>query len=522
MKRLFLYILAGILGFTSCSDDFLTIYPQTSVGSETFYKTADHFDQAVTAAYEATRSIALNGLIMDEMRSDNAFYTLYSGDRGPYLRTEVIALFLDDETTTYWVPFRYNDVYSGISRLNTLLDRLEISSLTDDEKKVVRAEALFLRAYYYFDLVQHWGGVPLMLKEIKTENETFIPNATVDEVYSQILSDVNEAINIGLPEATTFPQTGRATIGAAKMLRAYVYMTKPSREYTKAEQDLLDITRMNYSLLPEYGDVFELGNKNSRESIFEVQYLDGDGGQHSDFPWRLIPKCSNTDLMMGVAANNYASTVNSRIVSGGWVVPTQELIDSYEEGDKRLSATIAVAEGTVNESEQFTFEQIREPKGYVAPEGKAYRYFTRKYYHPPYNFALRAGDNFPVYRYSGALLLLAECLVEQGKNAEALPWINMVRERAGLPSLMTVTRQQILDEMRHELAFENHRWTDLIRTGEAIRVMTAYGEEMKKLYPWILSGAFNVTQERLLYPFYYRELRINKQLEQNPGYKGDY
>ncbi|MDR2919766.1 MAG: RagB/SusD family nutrient uptake outer membrane protein [Tannerella sp.] len=516
MKRILLYIFLGAIGLTSCSEDFLNVYPETSVSSETFYKTADHFDQALVASYEKMRSIALRGLIMDEMRSDNAFYTMYSGDRGPYLTTEVISLFLDDETTGNWVSDRYNDVYSGISRVNTVLSRMDASSLTDGEKNAVRAEALFLRAFYYFDLVTHWGGVPLMLEEVKTETDAFVPNSTVEEVYNQILADVNEAISIGLPVASSFPQTGRATMGAAKMLRAYTYISKPSREYAKAEQDLLDITNMNYGLLDNYADVFELGNKNSKESIFEVQYLDGDGGQHSDFPWRLIPKCSNTDLLMGVAANNYAYT------SGGWVVPTQEMIDSYEAGDKRLSATIVVAEGTVDASEQFTFEELKEPKGYVCPPGKAFRYFTKKYYHPPYNYGLKAGDNFPVYRYSGALLLLAECLVEQGKNAEALQWINQVRARAGLPALANVTKQNVLDEMRHELAFENHRWTDLVRTGQAIEVMTKFGQEMKALYPWILPAAFNVTQERLVYPFHYRELQVNKELKQNPGYKGDY
>jgi hypothetical protein len=516
MKRLIIYFFIGILGFSSCSEDFLNVYPETSVSSGTFYKTADHFDQALIASYEKLRSIALRGLYMDEMRSDNAFYTMYSGDRGPYLSTEVIALFLDDETTGSWIGDRYNDVYSGISRVNTILSRLESSSLTDSEKSKVKAEALFLRAFYYYDLVTHWGGVPLMLEEVKSEAEAFVPNSTVEEVYSRIITDVSEAISIGMPVASSFPQDGRATIGAAKMLRAYAYMSKPSREYAKAEQDLLDITKMNYGLLDHYEDVFELGNKNSKESIFEVQYLDGDGGQHSDFPWRLIPKCSNTDLMMGVSANNYAYT------SGGWVVPTQEMIDSYEDGDKRLSASIAVAEGTADVSEQFTFETLKEPKGYTCPEGKSFRYFTKKYYHPPYNFGLRAGDNFPVYRYSGALLLLAECLVEQGKNAEALSWINQVRERAGLPALTAVTKQNVSDEMRHELAFENHRWTDLIRMGQAIEVMTRFGQEIKSLYPWILPGAFNVTQERLVYAFHFRELQVNKELKQNPGYKGDY
>jgi len=512
MKRIIsIFAILGLILLNSCSDSFLDVYPDTSVTSNTFYKTSAHFEQALMATYARVRTLTANGMIMDEMRSDNAHFTRYSGDRGPYLTTEVIGLFLDDETTGNWVSSRYNELYSGISRANTILDRLDASELSETEKSKVKAEALFLRAFFYFDLVTHWGGVPLMLHEVTNESESFIANSTVEAVYEQIIADVSETVSIGLSVPSSFPQSGRATQGAAKMLRAYAYMSKPSREYAKAEQDLLDVTKMNYALEENYADIYSLGNKNGKESIFEIQYLDGDGGQHNDLTWRQIPKCSNNDVLMGISANNYAYT------SGGWSVPTQEMVDSYENGDKRLSASIAVAEGEAD-GDQFTFEQLVEPKGYQVPEGKAFRYFVKKYYHPPYNFALRTGDNFPVYRYGGALLLLAECLVEQGKNAEALPYINAVRQRAGLPALTEVTKQNVSDEMRHELAFENHRWTDLIRTGQAIAVMNAFGQKMKELDPQILPGAFNVTQERLVYPFQKRELEVNINLVQNPGY----
>jgi hypothetical protein len=505
-------VVAVFVLLNGCSDDFLEIYPKTSVTSGTFYKTSAHFDQALMGAYGQLRVLPRTSHIMDEMRSDNAFFTFYSGDRGPSRRTEPIALFTDDmDETSQWLTPRYNGMYAGISRANTILDRLDALEASDAEKSKIKAEALFLRAFFYFDLVTHWGPVPLMLNEVISETEAFVPNASVEEVYAQIIADASEAITLSLPVPTSFPQTGRATMGAAKMLRAYAYMSKPSREYAKAEQDLLDVTRMNYALEEDYADIYSLGNKNGKESIFEIQYMDGDGEQHNDLPWRVIPKCSNNDLLMGVNAGNYGYD------SGGWGVPTQEMVDSYEDGDLRLSASIAVAEGTLN-GDLFTFERLAEPKGYTVPEGKAFRYFARKFYHPPYNYSWKAGDNFPVYRYGGALLLLAECLVEQGKNGEALPWLNAVRKRAGLPDLAAATRQNVSDEMRHELALEHHRWTDLIRTGQAIAVMTEFGKTMKSLYGWIPEYAFSVTQERLVYPFPVRELNVNKYLVQNPGY----
>ena len=115
-------------------------------------------------------------------------------------------------------------------------------------------------------------------------------------------------------------------------------------------------------------------------------------------------------------------------------------------------------------------------------------------------------------------MLLAENLVEQNRNAEALPYVNEVRTRAGLEPLTSVTAEDVADEMRHELAFENHRWTDLIRTGKAIETMTAFGKTMKAKYQWILPSAFEVTENRLVFAFPLRERQINYLLEQNPGY----
>ena len=133
-------------------------------------------------------------------------------------------------------------------------------------------------------------------------------------------------------------------------------------------------------------------------------------------------------------------------------------------------------------------------------------------------------DNFQVYRYSDALLSLAEALNEQNKSSEALPYLNQVRSRAGLPAVtetaQTLLRDIIAHERRVELAFENHRWFDLLRTGKAIEVMTANGEYIKEVHGsqgYLPPDCYHVTTERLLYPIPYRETQIAN-LEQNPGY----
>jgi hypothetical protein len=175
-------------------------------------------------------------------------------------------------------------------------------------------------------------------------------------------------------------------------------------------------------------------------------------------------------------------------------------------------------EGTISGVEDFTATAIKSPVGYHPTPGQAFFYMIKKYYHPPYIAEFNTPDDWPVFRYAGTLLLLSECLVDENKNAEALPYLNQVRSRAGLPPLTTATKDNVANETRHELAFENHRWTDLIRMGTAIPIVTAKGDRLKTIYPWLLPTSFNVTQDKLIYPIPDRELQVNTLLTQNPGY----
>ncbi len=506
-KRLFYSFLIILLMFSvSCSENFLDLSPDTELTSSTFYKTEDHFKQTLSASYRVLRPIVLCGIYMDEMRADNTFFSYYPQDRS-LLLTENFAYFLDDETSR-WTKIRWDNAYVGISRTNSILSNIKDADIPEDVKNEISGETLFIRAFCYYDLVQHFGGVPIHLEPVTTEKEAFKARSSVEDVYNLIIKDLNEAIPL-LKEVTSFPQSGRATKGAAKMLLAYAYMSKPNREYAKAEAELKDITKMKYKLLDNYSDVFDPANENSSESIFEVQYKAGDTGQQNDYMWRFIPRTSNTDFIMGVIGGN--------LLRCGWNVPTQEMIDSYEEGDLRLNASIGVMEGPKTDN-VMTVEAVKDITTFTPTEGKEYEYFIKKYYHPPYEKPENTGTNWPVFRYSDALLLLAEALVEQGKNSEALSYLNQVRIRAGLKNLSEATKENIANERRHELAFENHRWTDLIRTGKAIETLTKRGQRLKAMYQWIPPNSFNVTKDRLIYPIPYRELKINKLLNQNPGY----
>jgi starch-binding outer membrane protein, SusD/RagB family len=515
MKNKILLILSAAVFLFSCSKDFLNLTPPTSLSSASFFQDKAQFLQAMNAAYVPLRDIAIIGVYEDEMRSDNTFFTIYQANRGFEPHREAYAQFLDNPQSSA-VPnspgTRWTSDYNGISRVNTILNQLTDNTfLSQGAKDTLNGESSFLRAYYYFDLVTHYGGVPLHLEQIQNAAESFKARNTVDEIYTQIKADLATAIPL-LPTVTTFPQTGRASKGAAKMLLAYVYMTQPAPDYPKAEQELRDVVAMNYGLLNNYADVFDPANKNSKESIFEVQYMsDLVSGQQSQFAWVFMPKATNTQLIMGFDGGRMN-------IFSGWNVPTDEMVDSYEDGDERLDASVAVVEGTISGVEDFTITGLKSPVNYTPTPGSTFRYMVKKYFHPPYAVSFNTPDNFPIYRYSGTLLLLAECLVEQGKAGDALPFLNEVRDRAGLDDVATATMENISDEMRHELAFENHRWLDLIRTGKAIEATTAKGDRLKDIYGWILPAAFNVTEQKLIYPIPAREIQINSSLVQNPGY----
>ncbi|GAB3716031.1 RagB/SusD family nutrient uptake outer membrane protein [Spirosoma flavus] len=514
MKKIIFFGVVAVL-LAGCKDSFLDLTPPTNLSSATYFQTEDQFRQAVNAAYTPLRELTNVGVYDDEMRSDNTFFTIYQANRGLEKSREAFPQFTIDATVSS-IPnapgSRWNASYRGIAYVNTIIDRLAANtSLSTDVKNSILGEAYFLRAYYYFGLVTHFGGVPLQLKEVANPEESFQARNTPAEVYAQIKTDVKSAIDL-LPTVTTFPQSGRATKGAAKMLLAYALMSGETRDYAAAEKELVDITKMNYALLADYAKVFDPANKNHQESIFDVQYMaDRVSGQQSDFAWQFMPKMTNPQFLMGFDGGRMN-------IFSGWNVPTDEMVASYEKGDVRLPASIAVVEGVISGVEDFTADFIGSPVNYTPKAGKAYRYMIRKYFHPPYDIAFNTPDNFPVYRYSGALLLLAECLVQQNKAGAALPYLNMVRRRAGLPDATTATLETVSNEMRHELAFENHRWQDLIRIGKAIEVATAKGNRLKAKYGWILPSAFTVTPQKLFDPIPFREVQINSKLVQNPGY----
>ncbi|HRP33881.1 MAG TPA: RagB/SusD family nutrient uptake outer membrane protein, partial [Agriterribacter sp.] len=197
----------------------------------------------------------------------------------------------------------------------------------------------------------------------------------------------------------------------------------------------------------------------------------------------------------------------------------QEMIDTYEPQDERLEASISIIEGT-GPVGQMVIESVNSPVDYITPPGKRSYRFIKKYLHQ-HSLINNTEDNFPVYRFSEALLAMAETLNELDRASEALPFLNRVRNRAGLPNITETNKgalgEIILHERRVELAFENKRWHDLVRTGKAIEVMNQNGVYLKALYPNLPENSYTINQDRLLFPIPLREIQIGN-LEQNNGY----
>ncbi len=514
--KLFIYLTFAIALLSSCKREFLTLYPEGNLNEGNFYKTTQDFQQGLNGAYVPLRDIANNAYWMDEMRSDNAHYDYNQKDRGN-ATTENLVDFLDEANNT--ITFnRYQGAFNGVARTNVILDRLEAIdfAMPDSIKNQITGEAKALRAHYYFDLVRTYGGVPLNLHEVKVRSEAFLARSTPEEVYAQIIADFTDALNLLKVPTFTAAQTGRVTKGTAATELGMVYLQR--KEYAKAIPLLQSVSQMGYALLPNFRDVFNPANKNgNREIIFDVQYQSGTTGQQSNFIYRFTPITTNTLNILGVSFNN---------TIGGWNVPTDDLISTFEPGDTRLDATIGIVEGTLDANTNFIPARVVSAVNYTQPAGVVAKRFARKFFYPPYpNLNQNTDQNWPLYRYTDVLLMLSECLNETGKAAEALPYLNQVRTRAfGAGNGQINTTEQatlraiIAKERRTELAFENKRWQDLIRTGQAITVMNAYGARLKQQFPYLLPQSYTVTQNRLLYPIPLREIQLNSQLVQNPGY----
>ncbi|WP_114748666.1 RagB/SusD family nutrient uptake outer membrane protein [Pleomorphovibrio marinus] len=474
MKRINIFIICLAAVMWSC-EDFLTITPETNLSTATFFQTEADFQQAVNAAYAPMRNIVNDRMwLLSEMRSDNTMYArniLFGATEQQEDLSDHALPEADGITTNVHVLNQYRLDYLIIARTNQILTTIDAVEFNQQSKNNIKGQALFLRAYAYYELVRYFPHAPLHLNPVTTRDQAALPLSSHQELYAQIISDAQEAIPL-LPNKAN-QDLGRVTSGAARMLLADIYITQ--NRWAEAETLLREIVDSGqYQLIPEFENVFSetSGNKNNIESVFEVQFLEGPEGLQGNFLYQFMPRPISPNELRPIT-----QTSNTEPLDGqGNNVPTPDIIEAFEEGDERLDVSIGYVD---------LLGSLRE--------NKTYPYIKK--YAKPHSLHNIHGMNWPIYRYAEVLLFLAEALNEQGNSGEAATYLNMVRNRAGLEnttaSSQTDMREAIFRERRVELAFENKRWFDLTRTDRYMEVITDFGQRarndpMRYYYP---SGA---------------------------------
>lgn len=385
----------------------------------------------------------------------------------------------------------------GIGQCNLVLKTLTKEPEKVDPKLLKRSlgEAYFLRAHYYYILVRLFGGVPIRTVPHEVDDPTEIARASLADCYKLIMADCDSAI-LKLPSVTDYTKAdrNRASKEAAMTMLADVLLTWNPEDHYERVINLCDSVEMaGYDLDKcKFEDNFGINAENSKEAIFTVGYS---GSTQYNF-WGMDNQSSWLSAFMGPR--------NSKMVAGGygWNLPTEEFMRQWEAGDLRKDITV-LYDGCP------TFDDYRYDSGTSSTGYNVRKFLVSKSDSPEYN---TNPSDFIVYRYADVLLKKAEALNELGRTSEAAAPLNIVRKRAGLKDVsgsisQEEMRETIIHERRMELAFEGHRWFDMIRIDEgryALKFLRSIGK--------------NPTKDRLLLPIPLTEMDANDLMTQNSGY----
>ncbi len=496
MKKIYSVLLLTLGFLASCSKDFLNTDPKGLVLESNYYQTRDEVFAGLVAIYNRV-SVEVGG-------GDNT----YSNKLGP-LNAAADECWAGGGSSTdivgwqVWNKYTLSGAvgpqasfwkidYEGIYRANLLLYKIEgaIRDLPATEKARFTAEAKFLRAYFYFELVRLFKNIPLITEPVSQSQIYEQLQVAPEAIYAQIEKDLNEAVadlpNIVLPE-----ENGRVTKGAAMALlgKAILYQNNNARMAEAASWFDKVNTSPQYTLLPSYQDIFSPLNKFHSESIFEIQHT---AAQIAG--WWAWGNFSGNVYVQMTGPRSYAGPKYESGWSFNPFIP--EFVNSIR-NDPRYPFTVAnidslVAKGLASYAPGYQntgyFVQKYAPlKEFKAPDGEP---------------ALNYPNNVIEIRLADTYLMEAEALVRAGGDlTKAQMRLNQVRARVGLGSV-SATLDNIYQERKLELATEGHRWFDLVRTGKAAATLGFKGFQ---------AGVHEVL------PIPLNELN-NTKLVQNPGY----
>lgn len=482
------YLLGLSLLLASCHDELLNPVPESLLTTANAYSNAKDLDLAVLGVYEALQARLPTDYELMEVASDN-MYGYYFATAPGMAEIGVLDVSVENpKLNSFW-----KSTYNGIFLANTILANIDIpDDYAAGQKEQLAAEAKFMRALFYFDLVRIFGGVPAITSMVTVAEAREIGRASEEEIYNLIIGDLEEAVN-NLPASMV---TGRASKAAATALLAKVLVYQ--KDWTGAKTRLDQIFEdYNYVLEPSYDDLFRIETENNKEVIFAMPYVAGTNGH--GLTYALAP-----------TAGIYGTINNGSRVAR----PTWDLHQAYEEGDSRFAATIT--------EEQLTYASSPGDPTIWFP------FFSK--WIIPVEISTSSGLDIPVLRFADMVLLHAEVLYHLGDVDGALQELNRVRQRAfgdnsrdyTLADMATeeAFMDKLLLERRLELAAENNRWFDLVRTGRFTSILTTIEGEYNPSTGKAVMIQVNAQPYMKYFPIPYEQIQLAAPgvMVQNEGY----
>ncbi|MCT1524503.1 RagB/SusD family nutrient uptake outer membrane protein [Sphingobacterium hotanense] len=532
-----LLVFFGLLISSSCTN-FLETEPEDFLSPDFFYSNEQQINTALVGIYNKM-SDTRNGAPL----YSSAYFTFMGteGDDGLYRKgpeRNLPGQFLYNPSTTY-VANLWRALYEGINLANIMLERLDGADMDDAKREIVRGETLFLRAYYYFLLVSNYGNVPLVLHSTVTPDFNDVAQAAPTLVYERITQDMETAYGL-VPTATEIGFGGRVNKSAVAgiLARVYLYWAGEPIKDTSKYQNARDwayavISSGEHELNPSFEDVFRrlaADEYDIKESIWEVEFFGNRTGR---------PRQAG---MLGNYIGIYTTSPELG-TSNGNIWGSGRLYMLYAEGDSRRDRTLA----------PFIYAPSNSSTEVPVAETAIWTRYAGKYRRAEETFMPKSSGytpiNFPLLRYSDVLLMFAEAENEiNGPTSDAVKYFNMVRRRAfGLPygeadllvpnPISDLPYEDktdkvsfllaIQDERSRELAFEALRKFDLVRWGIYISSMRAlsdlYLTAKEPSAPSaqarnVAAALGMITDRHKLLPIPTREMNLNRELKQNPGW----
>ncbi|UBM58034.1 RagB/SusD family nutrient uptake outer membrane protein [Marinilongibacter aquaticus] len=480
--------------------------------SNDYINSAKGFNDAVTSAYGLLRAYYAQeiNMTLSQMGTD----TFTQGADGSYKRYNLYTADLDGRDN--WVRTLWREYYRGINTCNAIIGRAEnVSGLSDSEKTLGVAEAKALRALYYFTLVQHYGGLDLRLVESEGPI-TDISRTNESAVYDSIIKDFNEAM-ADLPTMPSAP--GRFSKMAIEGFLCKVHITRATRDfgssddYAKAEMYGKHVIE-NYDreLLSDYADIFDLDNNVNPEVVFAVQFsydlLSAGGYGNRWHLYYLMEYDTQPGMSRVLQVGRPWKRLRPTDYTYNQVMVNRDVDSRYDKSFKKVfyatktgtfptfldksKAEITVAEGDtaifMPGYEMSEAERAKRPYQVYTPSMYNEKQFgvLAKFLDPRRATINeeRGGRDFNLIRLADVYLLVAEALIQQNKNQEAVDYINPVRRRAAYPGhedemeidVSKATMDFLMDERARELLGEGHRWTDLKRWNKLVERVKMYND----------------------------------------------